>query len=76
MEFQGDMVSNDEIPVPAGLKLSDAILYAQTGWNRNLKDTFEKELNEYAITAREFISERYLGTCIGAYLLVINLYVT
>ena len=61
MEFQGDMVSNDEIPVPAGLKLSDAILYAQTGWNRNLKDTFEKELNEYAITAREFISngERY-----------------
>jgi|GEM_PF-2543810 hypothetical protein len=46
------------------------IICAQSGGNGNLKDAFEKELNEYAIAVREFVSNggRYLGTCMGAYL--------
>ena len=40
------------------------IICAQAGGNGNLKDAFEKELNEYAIAVREFVSNggRYLGT--------------
>jgi hypothetical protein len=46
------------------------IICVQPGGNGNLKDAFEKELNEYAIAVREFVSNggRYLGTCMGVYL--------
>lgn len=58
-----------EISVEDGLQLSNAVLYAQPGGNGNLKDAFE-QLKEYAPAMRKFVTNggRFLGTCMGAYM--------
>ena len=60
---------NEDMSVRAGLELSDAILYAQPGGNGGVSKAFSK-LKADAPFIRKFVSQggKYLGTCMGAYL--------
>ena len=60
---------NEDMSVRAGLELPDAILYAQPGGNGGVSKAFSK-LKADAPFIRKFVSQggKYLGTCMGAYL--------